>query len=219
MLVTEATIISPEASGYALLPGIYNAAQIAAWRKVTSAVHAKGSFIYVQFWALGRAAEPETLDEGIGKGAVKFGSSSDVPLYGNTPKPYTEEEIWKFVSDYAQAAKNAIEAGFDGEEIYGANGYLIDQFTQDTCNKRTDAWGGSVEKRARFGMEVVEAVVEAIGADRTGIRLSPYSESQGMKMEDPKPGFSYLVEELKKLKSAYLHLVVVSRLSDFGGVE
>ena len=121
--------------------------------------------------------------------------------------------------DYAQAAKNAIEAGFDGVEIHGANGYLIDQFTQDTCNKRTVEWGGSVEKRARFGIEVVKAVVEAIGAERIGIRLSPYSESQGMKMEDPKIGFGYFLEELKKFKLAYLHLVVVSRLSDYGEVE
>ncbi|KAE9378848.1 NADPH dehydrogenase [Stipitochalara longipes BDJ] len=185
LLVTEATFISPESSGYGFLPGIYNAAQIAAWKKVTSA----------------------------------FGSSSDIPLYGNTPEPYTEDEIWKFVRDYAQAAKNAIEAGFDGVEIHGANGYLIDHFIQDTCNKRTDGWGGSVEKRARFGIEIVKAVVEAIGADKTGIRLSPYSESQGMKMEDPKPGFGYLVHELKKFKLAYLHLVVVSRLSDHLDVE
>ncbi|PMD36851.1 NADH:flavin oxidoreductase/NADH oxidase [Hyaloscypha variabilis F] len=214
LLITEATYISPESSGYGLLPGIYNDAQIAAWKKVTSAVHAKGSFIYMQLWALGRAAEPETLEEEFGKGVVKFGSSSDVPLYGNTPEPYTEEEIWKFVRDYAQAAKNAIEAGFDGVEIHGANGYLIDQFTQDTCNKRTDAWGGNVEKRARFAIEIVKAVVEAVGADKTGIRLSPYSELQGMRMRDPIPGFSYLLDELKKFKLAYLHLVVVSRKSD-----
>lgn len=219
LLVTEATFISPKSSGYALLPGIYNAAQIAAWKKVTSAVHAKGSFIYMQLWALGRAAEPETLDAEFGKGAVKFGSSSDVSLYGNTPEPYTEAEIWQFVKDYAQAAKNAIEAGFDGVEIHGANGYLIDQFLQDTCNKRTDGWGGSVEKRARFGLEVVKAVVEAIGADRTGMRLSPYSESQGMRMEDPRPGFGYLLEELKMFKLAYLHLVLVSKLSDWGEVK
>ena len=173
----------------------------------------------MQLWALGRAAEPETLEAEFGKGVVKFGSSSDVPLYGNTPEPYTEEEIWKFVSDYGQAARNAIEAGFDGVEIHGANGYLIDQFTQDTCNMRTDAWGGSVEKRARFGIEVTKAVVEAIGAERTGIRLSPYSESQGMKMQDPKIGFGYLLDELKKFKLAYLHLVVVSRLSEDFEIE
>merc|ERR1711964_452507 len=137
---------------------------------------------------------------------------------GATPTPLTEEEIKEYIELYAQAAKNSIEAGFDGVEIHGANGYLIDQFTQDNANNRTDAYGGSVEKRARFGIEVAKAVVEAVGADKTGIRLSPFSTFQGMKMKDPKPQFSYLAQELKKLKLAYIH-VVESRISGNADVE
>ncbi|PQE16140.1 NADh:flavin oxidoreductase NADh oxidase family protein [Rutstroemia sp. NJR-2017a BVV2] len=126
---------------------------------------------------------------------------NDIPYEGGaTPTPLTEEEIKEYVGLYAQAAKNSIAASFDGVEVHGANGYLIDQFIQDISNNRTDAWGGSVEKRARFGIEAAKAVVEAVGADRTGFRMSPYSEFQGMRMKDPKPQFAYLAQELKKLK-------------------
>ncbi|PMD34285.1 FMN-linked oxidoreductase [Hyaloscypha variabilis F] len=118
-----------------------------------------------------------------------------------------ENEIWDFVKDYATAAKNAIDAGFDGVEIHGANGFLVDQFLQDMCNKRTDAWGGSVARRARFALEVTKAVVEAIGANKTAMRLSPWNTYQGMGMVDPMPQFAFVVQELKKLKLAYLHLV------------
>jgi NADPH2 dehydrogenase len=130
----------------------------------------------------------------------------------------TEEEIQQSIQDYAQAAKNAIEAGFDGVEIHGANGYLVDQFFQDVSNKRTDKWGGSIENRARFGVEVTKAVVAAVGADRTAIRLSPFSEFQGMKEADPVPTFNYIVEQLKKLKLAYLH-IVTSRVAGNTDVE
>jgi NADPH2 dehydrogenase len=212
LLISEATFIAPQAGGYAHAPGIYSKAQIEAWKKVTAAVHAKGSFIYLQLWALGRATDPSQLKKELGeKGIVK--SSSDVAFKGGAkPEALTEEEIQEYIKWYAQAAKNSIEAGFDGVEIHGANGYLVDQFTQDTCNKRTDAWGGSIEKRARFGIEVAKAVVAAVGADKTGIRLSPYSSFQGMRMADPVPQFSYLAEELKKLNLAYLH-VVESRIN------
>lgn len=125
----------------------------------------------------------------------------------HTPRALSETEIHEWIADYAQAARNAIAAGFDGVEIHGANGYLIDQFIQDTCNKREDAWGGSVEKRGRFAVEVARAVVEAVGADRTGIRLSPWGTFQGMKMEDPKPQFGYLATQLAGLGLAYTHLV------------
>ncbi|RDW84377.1 NADH:flavin oxidoreductase oxidase family protein-like protein [Coleophoma cylindrospora] len=204
LLVSEATFIAPQAGGYDNAPGIYSEEQIAAWKKVTDAIHAKGSFIYLQLWALGRAADPNAL----AKDGFKVKSSSDVAFEGGAkPEPLTEAEIQEYIGLYAQAAKNAVAAGFDGVEIHGANGYLIDQFTQDTSNKRTDAWGGSIEKRARFGLEVAKAVVEAVGADKTGIRLSPFSSFQGMKMADPVPQFTYLVNELKKLNLAYLHLV------------
>lgn len=135
-----------------------------------------------------------------------------------TPEALTEEEIKSYIANYAQAAKNAIAAGFDGVEIHGANGYLIDQFTQDTCNKRTDSWGGSVENRARFGIEVAKAVTAAVGSERTGMRLSPYSTFQAMKMDDPVPQFSYLAENLKAIKLAYLH-VVESRVSGIADTE
>jgi len=216
MLITEATFISQRASGYANVPGIYTEEQIAAWKEVTDAVHAKGSFIYCQLWALGRVASPDVLKS---KGE-RLLSSSATPASEESPAPeaMTEEEILGFISDYAQAAKNAVKAGFDGVEIHGANGYLVDQFTQDTCNKRTDAWGGSIEKRAKFGLEVTKAVVAAIGAKKTGIRLSPFSTFQGMKMADPYPQFTYLVKELKEYKLAFLHLVE-SRVSGNADIE
>ena len=219
LLISEATLIAPEAAGLGNAPGIWSADQIAGWKPVTEAVHKSGSFIYMQLWALGRAANGKNLYKEFGKKVV---SASDIPFDGgDKPTPLTEEEIWKFVELYKQAALNAIEAGFDGVEIHGANGYLIDQFQQDTSNNRTDAWGGSVEKRARFGLEVAKAVVGAVGAERTGIRLSPYSQFQGMKMADPIPQFSYFVQQLKPLKLSYIH-VVESRISgsvDADGTE
>lgn len=218
LIVTEATFISPQASGYQNVPGIYNDAQIEAWKKIVDNVHQAGGVIYLQLWALGRTASAETKAK---EGTGDVVSSSDVPMADNSPKPrpLTEDEIQQYINDYAQAAKNAVEgAGFDGVEIHGANGYLIDQFTQDVANKRTDKWGGSIENRARFGVEVSKAVVEAVGADKTGIRLSPWSLFQGMKMEDPIPQFSYLLQELKKLKLAYVHLVE-SRISGNADVE
>ncbi|OOF89981.1 hypothetical protein ASPCADRAFT_212322 [Aspergillus carbonarius ITEM 5010] len=205
LLITEATLISPRAGSYRNVPGIWSEAQIAQWRKLTDAVHKKGSYIYMQLWALGRVADPTALKE---EGDYDIVSSSAVPFGdGPVPRELSEEEIRGYISDYAQAAKNAIAAGFDGVEIHGANGYLIDQFNQDTVNKRTDAWGGSVENRSRFAVEVTRAVVDAIGADRTAIRLSPYSTFQGMKMEDPKPQFTDLAEKLAPFKLAFVHLV------------
>jgi len=207
LLVTEATFIAPRAGGYPNAPGIWSADQIASWKRVTDAVHAKKSFIYLQLWALGRAAYEAVLKGELGEDA-KVVSASNIPFEGGaTPTALTEEEIHEYIGLYAQAAKNAVEAGFDGVEIHGANGYLIDQFTQSNSNNRTDAWGGSIEKRSKFALEVVKAVIAAVGAERTGIRLSPFSEFQGMKMADPIPQFTHLATELKKLKLAYLHLV------------
>ncbi|KAF2808694.1 FMN-linked oxidoreductase [Mytilinidion resinicola] len=218
LLITEATFISARAGGYPNVPGLWSKEQLAAWKKITDAVHAKGSYIFVQLWALGRAANPQVLEK---EGAGPLVSSSDVPLSEDAPKPQplTESEIQEYIQDYARAAKAAVEeAGFDGVEVHGANGYLIDQFTQDTANKRTDKWGGSIENRARFGLEVAKAVVAAIGSERTGIRLSPFSVFQGMRMDDPIPQFSYLVKGLKELKLTYLHLVE-SRISGNADVE
>ncbi|KGO41320.1 Aldolase-type TIM barrel [Penicillium expansum] len=206
LLISEATSIAARAGGYPHAPGIYNDAQIAAWKEVTDAVHAKGSYIYLQLWALGRVASRELLKA---EGGFDLISSSATAVNADSPTPraLTESEIHEWIADYAQAARNAIAAGFDGVEIHAANGYLIDQFLQDTCNKREDAWGGSVEGRAKFAVEVSRAVVEAVGADRTGIRLSPWGEFQVTRMENPKPQFGYLAAELAKLGLAYTHLV------------
>ena len=218
MLITEATFISPRAAGYSNVPGIYNDEQIEAWKAVTDAVHARGCYLVCQLWALGRAASPENIEKEPGN--IGLVAPSDIPISadGKAPRPLNEQEIQGFISDYANAAKNAVRAGFDAVEIHGANGYLVDQFLQDTSNRRQDAWGGSIEKRARFGLEVAKAVVDAIGKDKVGIRLSPFSTFQAMKMADPIPQFSYIVRGLKELGLAYLHLVE-SRISGSADIE
>jgi len=217
LLISEATFISPAASGLPNAPGLWADDQLAAWKEVTDAVHAKGSYIFAQLWAIGRAARKDVL----GDKGFDVVSSSNIPITDNSPTPraLTEDEIQQYIKDYATAARTAVEkAGFDGVEIHGANGYLVDQFTQDNSNNRTDAWGGSVEKRARFGLEVTKAVVEAVGAKKTAIRLSPWSRFQSMRMADPVPQFSYLVKGLKDLNLAYLHLVE-SRVAGSTDVE
>ncbi|KAF2747384.1 FMN-linked oxidoreductase [Sporormia fimetaria CBS 119925] len=216
LLITEATFISQKNGGYANVPGIYNQAQIDSWRKVTDAVHKKGSFIYLQLWALGRVADKKQAE----KEGIEITSASAVALQpdGATPREMTKEEIKETVQAYAQAAKNAVDAGFDGVEIHGANGYLIDQFLQDVVNQRTDEYGGSVENRSRFAVEVTEAVVKAVGAERTGIRLSPFSVFQGMHMKEPIPQFTDIVTKLSKYGLAYLHLVE-SRISGNANVD
>ncbi|KAK1809889.1 hypothetical protein LTR12_015741 [Friedmanniomyces endolithicus] len=218
LIITEATFISPEAGGYANVPGIYNDAQIKAWKEIVDSVHKAGGIIYLQLWALGRAASAEVKAKEETGDVV---SASEVPMADNSPKPraLSEEEIQAYIKAYASAAKNAVEgAGFDGVEIHGANGYIIDQFTQDVSNKRTDRWGGSIENRTRFATSVTQAVVSAVGADKTGIRLSPWSTFQGMQMEDPIPTFSHLLHALKAMKLAYVHLVE-SRISGNADVE
>jgi NADPH2 dehydrogenase len=178
LVITEATIISPEAGGCPFVPAICTQEQIAGWREVTDAVHEKGSFIFCQLWALGRAANPTVLAEECGAPLV---SASPIPLKkcpDDIPHALTEPEIKTFINYYVTAARNAMEAGFDGVEIHGANGYLIDQFLQELCNQREDDWGGSIEKRARFAIEVVEALVNEFGPEKVSIRLSPWSTYQ-----------------------------------------
>ncbi|RPD75318.1 NADH:flavin oxidoreductase/NADH oxidase [Lentinus tigrinus ALCF2SS1-7] len=211
LLITEATYISPQASGQPHAPGIWNDAQIAAWKKITDAVHAKGSYIYLQLWALGRTARPELFHEEFPD--YPYVSASDIPLSSSPteiPRALTKEEIKQYVQWYGQAASNAVHrAGFDGVELHAANGYLVDQFLQDVSNKRTDEYGGSVENRARFALEVMDAITAAVGQSKAAIRLSPWSTYQDMRMEDPIPTFTYLVEELKKRypNLAYLHTI------------
>ncbi|TFK79093.1 NADH:flavin oxidoreductase/NADH oxidase [Polyporus arcularius HHB13444] len=210
LLIGEATYISPQASGQAHAPGIWNDEQIAAWKKVTEAVHAKGPYIFLQLWALGRAARPEQFHKEFPD--YPYVSASPIALTerpNDVPRELTKDEIKEYVGWYATAAKNAIKAGFDGVELHGATGYLPDQFLQDVSNKRTDEYGGSIENRARFPLEVMDAIVAAIGAKRSAIRLSPWSFFQDMRMNDPIPTFSYLVEQLKARHPdlAYIHVI------------
>ncbi|KAI0063310.1 NADH:flavin oxidoreductase/NADH oxidase [Artomyces pyxidatus] len=208
LLVTEATFIAARAGGYPTAPGIWTEKQIAAWKKITDAVHAKGSFIYLQLWALGRAAKPSVLkQEGL-----DFVSAGNIPTdpAGEAPRPLTIPEIKEYVQLYGTAASNAVhKAGFDGVEIHGANGYLVDQFLQTNSNNRTDEYGGSIENRTRFALEVIDSVVASVGVERTGIRLSPWSTYLSMHMPDPIPTFSALVTKIveKHPELAYIHVV------------
>ncbi|KAI0342276.1 NADH:flavin oxidoreductase/NADH oxidase [Trametopsis cervina] len=209
LLITEGTIIAAKAGGYPNVPGIYTQEQIDAWKPIVEAVHEKGSYIYLQLWATGRSAFPNILEE---EGPYPYVSASDVHLTERPfpPRALTTEEVKEYVQLFATAASNAVHgAGFDGVEVHGANAYLIDQFTQDVTNKRTDEYGGSIENRARFHLEILEAIVEKIGAEKTGTRLSPWGKFEEMGMEDPIPQFRYLVQQMSERfpKLAFIHVV------------
>ncbi|KAJ7633123.1 NADH:flavin oxidoreductase/NADH oxidase [Roridomyces roridus] len=209
LLIAEATIIAAKAGGF-LMPGIWSQDQIKAWKEVTDSVHARGSFTFLQILAQGRNATLSILkDEDPSLDLV---GPSNVPISPDDedkPHPLTVAEIEEYVGLYVQAAKNAIQAGFDGVEIHGANGFLVDQFLQDVSNDRADDYGGSIENRARFPLAVVKAVAEVVGEERTGIRFSPWSPFAGMGMADPVPTFSHVISEIRRLhpKLAYLHLI------------
>ncbi|EIN05622.1 NADH:flavin oxidoreductase/NADH oxidase [Punctularia strigosozonata HHB-11173 SS5] len=209
LLITEATFIAAKAGLYDHVPGIWSDAQIEGWKRVVDAVHDKGSYIVLQLWALGRATDIDSLKRE--DPSFEVVSASDIPIKGKpAPRPLTVPEIKEYVQLYATAARNAVHgAGFDGVEIHGANGYLIDQFIQDTSNNRADEYGGSIENRSRFALEVVDAVIAAIGASRTGIRLSPWSPFNDMRMADPIPQFSYLIRAMRDAHPdmAFIHLV------------
>ncbi|KAH9851287.1 NADH:flavin oxidoreductase/NADH oxidase [Lenzites betulinus] len=211
LLISEATYIAPFAQGRSPnAPGVYTDEQIAAWKRIADAVHAKGSFIFMQLWALGRSARVDYLREKDPD--YPYVSASEIPLRGKdeVPRALTIPEIKEYVQAFAQAAHNAIHgAGFDGVEIHGAHGYLVDQFLQEMSNKRIDEYGGSVENRCRFALEVVDAVSRAIGPQKTAIRISPWSEYQEMRMPNPLPTFTYLVSQLvlHHPNLAYLHVV------------
>ncbi|KAK7031117.1 hypothetical protein VNI00_013722 [Paramarasmius palmivorus] len=209
-IISEATLISPQSGGFPNYPGIYTEKQIEEWRKIVDAVHSKGSYIYLQIMPTGRAADLSHL-KAIDP-TFELVSASDIPLSDSPhkPRPLTKAEIKEYLDVFAQAASNAVhKAGFDGVEIHGANGYLVDQFLQDITNKRTDEYGGSVENRCRFAQEVVKRVGETIGFDKTGLRLSPWSEYLEMGMKDPKPTFAHLVMQLKERHPdlAYIHVI------------
>jgi N-ethylmaleimide reductase len=212
LIITEATPISPMGHGYPLLPGIYTEAQIAGWKKVTDAVHAKGGKIVIQLWHVGRISHPTLLNGAIPvapsavKPAGKAFTFNGLVDYVE-PRALDASELPGIVADYVQASQNAIKAGFDGVEIHSANGYLLDQFLRDGSNKRSDIYGGSIENRARFLMDVTKAVVDAIGSDKVGLRLSPVNPFNDMKDSNPQALFNYVTEQLNQFNLAYLHVV------------
>ncbi|MEL6251154.1 MAG: alkene reductase [Bacteroidota bacterium] len=215
LLITEGTAPSANGLGYARIPGVYSEAQIEGWKLVTEAVHAKGSKIFLQIMHTGRVSHPLNMEEGtevLAPSAValegEMYTDQEGPQAYPVPKEMSLDEIARERDTYIQAAKNAIAAGFDGVEIHGANGYLVDQFLNTATNKRTDEYGGSIENRSRFALEVAKGVVEAIGAERTGIRLSPYGVFNGMEIyEGIEDTYEYLATELGKLGLVYIHLV------------
>ncbi|XKK38969.1 alkene reductase [Nocardiopsis sp. ARC36] len=213
LIVSEGTAISPEAVGNPDIPGLWNDEQVRAWKPVTDAVHEAGAVIVTQLWHTGRASHP-SLQPG-GKDPV---GPSPLAITGLTfardgrtphvrPRALETEEIPAIVAWYGQAARNARAAGFDGVELHAANGYLIDQFLQDGSNHRTDRYGGSIENRARLLLEALDALIDAVGADRVGVRLSPSSTFQDMADSDPIALFAYVLEALAERDPAYLHLV------------
>ncbi|WP_413165753.1 alkene reductase [Capilliphycus salinus ALCB114379] len=212
LIVTECTMISPLSNGYMNCPGIYSPEQVEAWKLVTQAVHDAGGRIFLQLWHSGRVAHSSLLDgqQPVAPSAIAGEGQLHTPVGKvplETPRALEIDEISKIIEQFHQGAKNAIEAGFDGVELHGAFGYLIDQFLQDGSNQRNDKYGGSVENRARFLLEVVEAVTQVWGGDRVGIKLSPSNTFYGMKDSDPKATFSYVIQELNRFNLAYLHLM------------
>ena len=212
LIITEATPISAMGHGYPLLPGIYTDAQVDGWKKVTDAVHAKGGKIVIQLWHVGRISHPTLLNGATPvapspvKPAGKAFTFNGLVDYVE-PRALDASELPGIVADYVKASKNAIKAGFDGVEIHSANGYLLDQFLRDGSNKRSDIYGGSIENRARFLMEVTKAVVDAIGSDKVGLRLSPVNPFNDMKDSNPQAVFNYVTEQLNQFNLAYLHVV------------
>ncbi|MDO6705135.1 alkene reductase [Photobacterium sp. 1_MG-2023] len=210
LIITEATIIRPDGQGYPNTPGLYTPAQIAGWRKVTDKVHENGGKIFAQLWHTGRVAHPHFFGGEFVLAPSALGVEGTVPrmreLSYVVPKATTKEEIEELVADYAQAAINALEAGFDGVEIHGANGYLIDQFLHFSSNIREDEFGGNAENMARFPLAVVDAVVNAIGADRTALRLSPGAYFNITPDARDREVFDYLLAELESRRLAFLHV-------------
>jgi len=214
LLIAEATGIDETCNGYPHTPGIWTSEQVEAWKPIVKAVHDKGAFFFCQIWHVGRvshtsyqpngAAPPSSTNRRISTGQVYLPTADGVADY-STPRALETEEVGQYVEHFRKAARNAIEAGFDGVEIHGAHGYLIDQFLKSGINYRTDKYGGSLENRCRFLVEILEAVNEEIGSDRVGVRLSPYTNVVDASDEDPTGLSVYLAETLNKFDLLYVH--------------
>lgn len=213
LLITEASQVSQQGQGYQDTPGIYSKEQVAGWRKVTDRVHERGGHIYLQLWHVGRISHTTLQPNGgapVAPSAVRAngktfvgGGFADV----SEPRALALDEIPGVIDSFKRGAANAIAAGFDGVEIHGANGYLLDQFAKDGANKRTDTYGGSIENRARLMLEVSQAVANEVGAERTGIRISPVTPANDVSDSNPQPLFDHIVDGLNALKLIYIHVI------------
>ncbi|AEG91122.1 alkene reductase [Ramlibacter tataouinensis] len=218
LLITEATAVSHQGQGYADVPGLYGTEQLDGWKRVTQAVHAKGGRIYTQLWHVGRVSHVD-LQPGGGQPVAPSAIAAKTKTYlikdgaghfvdTSEPRALDASELPGIVHDFRHAARHAVStAGFDGVEVHGANGYLLDQFLKTGANKRTDDYGGSIENRARLLLEVVRAVAEEVGADRTGLRLSPVTPANDIQDENPQALFDYVMRQLAPLGLAYLHVI------------
>jgi N-ethylmaleimide reductase len=213
LLITEATQVSQQGQGYQDTPGIYSKEQIAGWRKVTERVHAQGGHIFLQLWHVGRISHTSLQPNGGAPVAPSAIVAKTKTFVGGTfadvsePRALELSEIPGIIDSFKKGAANAIAAGFDGVEVHGANGYLLDQFAKDGTNKRTDAYGGSIENRAKLMLEVTRAVVAEVGAERTGIRISPVTPSNDISDSNPQPLFDYIADHLNALKLVYIHVI------------
>lgn len=215
LIITEGTSPSPNGLGYPRIPGIFSTEQIAGWKLVTDAVHAKGAKIFIQLMHCGRIAHPLNLPAGarvLGPSAVAAAGDIYTDAEGMKqnalPQEMAEADIKAAIEEFAQAAKNAIMAGFDGIELHSANGYLLEQFIRPNSNQRTDGYGGTIENRARFVLEVVDAAIKAIGKDKVGIRLSPYGVFNDMPLYDAmEADYAYLAQQLNARGLLYIHLL------------
>lgn len=209
LILTEATSVTPQGVGYADTPGIWSEEQVEGWKKITKAVHAKGGLIVMQLWHVGRISDPMFLNGELPVAPSAIAPKGHVSLVRPekayvTPRALELSEIPAIVEAYRRGAENAKRAGFDGVEIHGANGYLLDQFLQDSSNKRTDQYGGSIENRARLPLEVTDAVISVWGADRVGYHISPRGDSHDVGDSNLEKTFTYLVTELGKRKIAFI---------------
>jgi len=212
LIVTEATPISAMGHGYILLPGIYTDVQVAGWKKVTDAVHAKGGKIVLQLWHVGRISHPSLLNGALPVAPSAIKPAGQAYTYDGLvdfvePRALDASELPTIVQEYVHATKCALAAGFDGVEIHAANGYLLDQFLRDGSNKRSDNYGGSLENRTRFLLEVTKAVTDVAGSDKVGLRLSPVNPFNDMQDSDPQALFNYVANALNQFNLAYLHVV------------